>query len=169
MFNFSGVISSHFYRFKLRILFAPPSFFQVTCWFLKWRSLKPRNGHLWVLTRSRLEEPIILSFPTQSNYQWPPGRLSQKWHGMPRRPTGMGLLIRAILTFGDILGVPISLELTATSPLKMGLQLPTGKKNRLPTLPFFQGVALILCFVGGLKLVYLSWPGNVFYRNKFWR
>ena len=32
------------------------SFFKVTVWFPKWRSLKPWKGHLWVQTRS-LEEP----------------------------------------------------------------------------------------------------------------
>ena len=39
------------------------SFFQVTFWFPKWRSLSPWRGHLKPPKRSRTEEPGIFWFP----------------------------------------------------------------------------------------------------------
>lgn len=155
-----GVISSHFYRFKLRILFAPPSFFQVTSWFPKWRSLKlqkwslmgPNEVATWRTYHPEL--PNTKQLPVAS---WLVGR-PFRGMGMPIGASlgwACGLLIRAILTFGDTPGgfQLHFIHLTASLLLKMGLQLPTRKKNRLPTLPFFRGELLSCCFVGRFKLV----------------
>ena len=44
--------SQQYVQERLQIGSINTSFFKVTRWFSKWRSLKPRKGHLWVQTRS---------------------------------------------------------------------------------------------------------------------